>query len=91
LLSERRDLAAVKALVCYAKTVTVVAPDRVTSDAHAAYPAAIRSELGEAVRHRRNVYWNNLLEQDHRGIKDRYLTPQGWRSIGDSQTARHLT
>jgi transposase-like protein len=36
-----------------------------------AYPRAIRTELGEHVRHRTSRYLNNRLEQDHRGIKDR--------------------
>ena len=52
MLSERRDLAAAKAFFGSARTVTGVVPDRVTTDGHDAYPAAIRSELGEAVRHR---------------------------------------
>src|SRR5579859_1305833 len=55
-------------------------PDQVTTDGHDAYPAAIRSELGEAVRHRTNVYLNNRLEQDHRGIKDRYRPMRGFKS-----------
>jgi len=55
MLSERRDLAAAKAFFRSARSVTGVVPDRVTTDGHEAYPAAIRSELGEAVRHRTNV------------------------------------
>ncbi len=45
-LSERRDLAAAKAFFRSARTATGVVPERVTSDGHDAYPAAIRSELG---------------------------------------------
>jgi len=81
MLSEHRDLAAAKAFFRSARMVTGVAPDRVTSDGHDAYPAAIRSELGEAVRHRTNAYLNNRLEQDHRGIKDRYRPMQGFKSF----------
>ena len=81
MLSERRDLAAAKAFFRSARTVTGVVPDRVTTDGHDAYPAAIRSELGEAVRHRTNVYLNNRLEQDHRGIKDRYRPMRGFKSV----------
>ena len=80
LLSERRDLAAAKAFFRSARIVTGVVPDRVTTDGHRAYPAAIRSELSEAVRHRTNVYLNNRLEQDHRGIKDRYRSMRGFKS-----------
>ena len=76
MLSERRDLAAAKAFFRSARTVTGVVPDRVTTDGHDAYPTAIR-ELGKAVRHRTNVYLNNRLEQDHRGIKDRYRPEAG--------------
>jgi putative transposase len=81
MLSERRDLAAAKAFFRSARSVTGVVPDRVTTDGHDAYPAAIRSELGEAVRHRTNVYLNNRLEQDHRGIKDPYRSVRGLKSV----------
>jgi putative transposase len=40
------------------------------------YPGAIKTELGEEVRHRTNRYLNNHLEQDHRGIKQR-IRPMG--------------
>ena len=70
LLSERRDLAAARASFQSARTVTGVAPDRVTTDGHGAHPSAIRTELGDAVRHRTDAHLNNRLEQDHRGIKD---------------------
>src|SRR6201994_4068543 len=72
-LSETRDMAAAKAFFQSAKTVTGSTPARVTTDGHDSYPRAIRTELGEAVRHRTNQYLNNRIEQDHRGIKDRYL------------------
>ena len=80
MLSQHRDLAAAKAFFRSATMVTGVIPDRITTDGHDGYPAAIRSELGEAVRHRTNVYLNNRLEQDHRGIKDRYRPMRGFKS-----------
>ncbi len=40
-------------------------------------PAAIRTELGQGVRHRTSRYLNNGLEQDHRGIKGRYRPMRG--------------
>jgi len=79
MLSERRDLAAAKEFFRSARNVTGVVPDRVTTDGHDAYLTAIRSELGEAVRHRTNIYLNNRLEQDHRGIKDRYRSMRGFK------------
>jgi DDE domain len=71
MLSEHRDLAAAKTFLRSAKAVTGIAPDRVTTDGHDAYPQAIRIELGKRVRHRTSRYLNNRLEQDHRGIKGR--------------------
>ena len=81
MLSEHRNLAAVKAFFRSAKTVTGVIPDRVTTDGHDGYPAAIVNEFGEDVLHRTSVYLNNKLEQDHRGIKDRYrpVASGAWR------------
>jgi len=79
-LSETRDMAAAKALFQSAKTVTGITPARVTTDGHDSYPRAIRTELGEAVRHRTNQYLNNRIEQDHRGIKGRYQPMRGFKS-----------
>ncbi len=71
-LSERRDMDAAKAFLREALEVSTRAPDRVTTDGHDSYPRAIREELGAAVTHRTNQYLNNWIEQDHRGIKQRY-------------------
>ena len=68
MFSEHRDMAAAQAFFQSAKTVTD-APDRVTTDGHDSYPRAIRTKLGDGVKHRTNRYLNNRLEQDHRGIK----------------------
>ena len=57
------------------------APDRVTTDKEASYPRAIREELGEEVLHRTHKYLNNLIEQDHRGIKQRYGPMKGFASF----------
>ena len=56
------------------------APERVTTDKEVSYPRAIREELGEEVLHRPNQYLNNLIEQDHRGIKQRYGPMRGFKS-----------
>jgi putative transposase len=87
MLSEHRDLAAAKAFIRSAKTVTGVAPDRVTTDGHDAYPRAIWTELGRLVRHRTSCYLNNRLEQDHRGIKGRCRPMLGLMSTASA--ARH--
>lgn len=56
-------------------------PDRVTTDGHDSYPRAIRETLGEDVTHRTNPYLNNRLEQDHRGIKQRYYPLRGFGNV----------
>ena len=57
------------------------APDRVTSDKEASYPGAISKELGQNVKHRTSRYLNNMIEQDHRGIKQRYGPMRGFFSL----------
>src|SRR3954464_4030710 len=71
LFSEHRDMAGAQVFFRSAQAVTGVTPDRVTTDGHDSYPRAIRTELGQGVRHRTSAYLNNRLEQDHRGIKGR--------------------
>jgi transposase-like protein len=65
-------MAATKALLESAKMVTGIIPGRVITDGHDSYPRAIRTTLGACVRQRDGQYLNNRLEQDHRGVKDRY-------------------
>ena len=57
------------------------APERVTTDGHDSYPRAIRETLGSDVLHRTNHDLNNRLEQDHRGIKQRYYPMRGFGSV----------
>lgn len=80
-LSENRDLEAAKAFFRSARAITDVVPDRVTTDGHGSYPTAIHEELGSDVTHRTNRYLNNLIEQDHRGIKQRYRPMRGFKSF----------
>jgi putative transposase len=53
-------------------------PEYVTTDGHRSYPRAIRETMGNEVKHRTNVYLNNRIEQDHRGIKQRYYPMCGF-------------
>jgi putative transposase len=78
-LSETRDLTAAEAFFRSAWVVTGVTPDRITTDGHDAYPRAIRNVFGDQVAHRTNRYLNNGLEQDHRGIKQRYRPMGGFK------------
>jgi transposase-like protein len=78
MLSKRRDMVAAKRFFKGAKDVVGHAPERVTTDGHIAYPRAIHRILGRKVTHRTNRYLNNRLEQDHRGIKQRYYPMRGF-------------
>jgi len=81
MLSETRDMEAAKRFFGQARVVVGHAPEKVTTDGHDAYPRAIREELGSEVRHRTSRYMNNRLEQDHRGIKQRYYPMRGFGSV----------
>jgi transposase-like protein len=80
-LSEKRDMEAAKRFFRQALEVCGHAPERVTTDGHDSYPRAIRETLGGEVLHRCNPYLNNRLEQDHRGIKQRYYPMRGFGSF----------
>ncbi len=81
MLSEKRDIHAAKKFFIQAKDVVGHKPVRVTTDAHNSYPRAVRRILGRKVLHRTNKYLNNLMEQDHRGIKQRYYPMRGFGSF----------
>ena len=81
LLSEQRDMAAAQR--CFAQAVASAggAPEQVTTDGHDAYPRALRETLGPGVRHRTSRDKNNRIEQDHRGVKQRYYPMRGFGSF----------
>jgi putative transposase len=81
MLRQTRDMEAAQHFFRQAQVVAGQAPERVTSDGHSAYPRAIRETLGEAVEHRCNQYLNNRMEQDHRGIKQRYYPMRGFATF----------
>src|SRR5579859_4189727 len=83
-LSETRDMAAAKAFFRSARAVTGIIPARVTTDGHDSYPRAIRTVLGDGVKHRSSQYLNNRIEQDHRGIKSRYGPMRGFGHIASA-------
>ena len=80
-LSEKRDMEAAQRFFKQAVAVVGHVPDWVTTDGHASYPRAIRETLGSDVQHRTNKYLNNRLEQDHRGIKQRYYPMRGFGTV----------
>ena len=81
MLSLQRDLDAAKRFFAQSREVVGHAPGQVTTDGHGAYPRAIREALGPEVIHRCSRYKNNVLEQDHRGIKGRYRPMRGFGSV----------
>ncbi len=81
MLSEKRDMEAAKRFFKQAVDVVGHEPERVTTDGHDSYPRAIRETLSHEVLHRCNRYLNNRIEQDHRGIKQRYYPMRGFGSV----------
>src|SRR5258708_39935974 len=84
MLSEKRDMEAAKRFFKPAVEGVGHAPERVTTDGHDSCPRAIRETLGSDVLHRTNRYLNNRLEQDHRGIKQRYYPMRGFGSVASA-------
>ena len=78
MLSQKRDMTAAQTFFKQARTVTGQAPERVTTDGHDAYPRAIAEVLGPDVFHRVGGCLTNRIEQDHRGIKQRYYPMLGF-------------
>ena len=85
-LSEKRDMEAAQKFFEQAVAVVGHAPEQVTTDGHRSYPRAIRETMGSEITHRTSKYLNNRLEQDHRGIKQRYYPMSGFKTF--ESTAR---
>ncbi len=84
MLSERRDMAAAQRFFTHALDAAGRAPEQVTTDGHDAYPRAIRETLGDGVAHRTSQYKNNRIEQDHRGVKQRYYPMRGFGAFASA-------
>jgi transposase-like protein len=78
MLSEKRNMEAAQRFFQQAIAVVGHTPESVTTDGHRSYPRAISEIMGDQVQHRTNKYLNNRLEQDHRGIKQRYYPMRGF-------------
>ena len=93
MFSQHRDMAAAMAFFEEAKMVTGVTPDRVTTDGHDSYPRAIRTTLGEDVRHRdrdcprRAIFSHVKVDADPRLPRDQHAV-RGWPSALNASTAR---
>jgi transposase-like protein len=81
LLSEKRNRESAQRFFRQAVAVVGRVPDQVTTDGHSSYPRAIRETMGSDVAHRTSKYLNNRLEQDHRGIKQRYYPMRGFGTV----------
>jgi len=89
MLSTTRDLAAAKAIFKQATATVGHKPDRVTTDKHGSYPRAVRQSSERKVRHRTSQYLNNIIKQDHRGVKSRCYAMRGFGSV--TSAARFCT
>jgi len=88
LLSEKRDMAAAQRFFAQALDLAGHAPEQVTTDGHDAYPRAIRETLGPEVHHRTSRCKNKRIEQDQRGIKQRYYPLRGFGSFASAARCR---
>jgi transposase-like protein len=84
-LAEQRDMAAAKAFFEQAQAMAGQAPDRVVTDGHTPYPRAIVEVLGSEVEHQQVGCVANPVEQDHRGIKQRYYPMLGFKAFEAAQ------
>ena len=78
MLSEHRDKHAAQRFLRRLIDSAVRNPLRMITDKHPAYTKAIRWIVGRKVLHRHNRYLNNRMEQNHRGIKQRYYPMLGF-------------
>jgi transposase-like protein len=79
-LSAKRDVAAVKAFFRKAIKGQQRAPQTITLDGYAASHRAVR-ELPADTKLRSSKYLNNLIEQDHRGVKQRIAVMLGFKGF----------
>jgi transposase-like protein len=85
-LSTKRDVAAAKAFFCKAIKVQGSPPPTITSDGYAASHRAVRDmqagwQLPTDTKLRSSKYLNNLIGQDHRGVKLRIGTMLGFKRL----------
>jgi len=80
-LRQTRDMDAAQRFFRQALDIAGAVPEIVTTDGHDAYPRAIHETLGDGTTHRRSRYKNKRIEQDHRGVKQRYYPMRGFGSF----------
>jgi putative transposase len=85
MLSATRDMAAAQRFFRGALSMMEKDPLQITTDGNSSYPRAIHEVLGPKVKHRCNAYLNRWIEQDHRGIKQRYYPMLGFGSLASGR------
>jgi transposase-like protein len=85
-LSTRRDVAAAKAFFRKAIKSQLRPPQTITLDGYAASHRAVHElkvdgSLPPETKLRSSKYLNNLIEQDHRGVKQRVAAMQGFKQL----------
>ncbi len=88
-LSLKRDVAAAKAFFKKALKNKTRAPTSITLDGYAASHRAVREmkadgELPEDTKLRSSKYLNNMIEQDHRGVKLRIGVMLGFKVFSNA-------
>jgi len=84
MLSKTRDMTAAKRFFVGALETVGKAPEKVTTDGHDSYSRAVRETLGPDVHHRTSRSMNDGIEQDHRGITQRYYPMRGFGSFASA-------
>jgi transposase-like protein len=64
-----------------AQNTTGIMPEQITTDKEPALYPAIKNVFGNNTKHRDSKYMNNMIEQDHRGIKSRCGVMKGFKNI----------
>lgn len=80
-------MAVAQTFFAQAKHLAGQAPERMITDGHTPYPRAITEVLGSEVVHVRVSCCVNPIEQDHRGLKQRYSPMLGFKTF---ETAQHF-
>ena len=86
MLSPKRDLIAATLFLRLALSGAGPRPRVINVDGHPAYAGAVAElkqsgELGRRCRCRTAPYLNNIIEQDHRFVKERITASLGFRSV----------
>lgn len=55
-------------------------PIQITTDKEAGLYPAIKNVFDKTTKHRDSKYKNNVIEQNHRGIKSRYKVMKGFKN-----------